>query len=130
MNPQTNNFPIAPNFNLREFQMPETGEVLLNLDLLVQLQALRDLVAQPFTITSGYRTVEHNAAVGGVENSQHLVGEAVDVTVRRESWAQLVQLAADNPALNVFDETDHIHIALIKTRPPEQANCSECGKPL
>lgn len=32
-------------------------------------------------ITSGFRSAELNAAVGGVESSQHLCGEAVDIHV-------------------------------------------------
>ena len=32
-------------------------------------------------ITSGYRTAEHNAAVGGSKSSQHLLGRAADFYV-------------------------------------------------
>ena len=35
------------------------------------------------TITSMYRTVAHNRAVGGVPNSYHLLGRAIDVVRRR-----------------------------------------------
>lgn len=130
MTKQTNDFLIAKNFNLREFQMPESGEVRIAPDLVVHLQALRTLINQPITVTSGYRTEAHNEKVGGVFNSLHVIGEAVDVTVRRESWAQLVELATANAALQVLDERDHIHIELRGTPTSKQANCSECGKPL
>lgn len=35
-------------------------------------------VSDCYFITSGYRNPEHNAAVGGVRNSQHTLGEAID----------------------------------------------------
>lgn len=46
---------------------------------------LRDLAPKflsyslPFVIVSGFRTRKHNDAVGGVSNSQHLEGKAVDL---------------------------------------------------
>lgn len=33
----------------------------------------------PIFVTSAYRTQEHNKEVGGVPNSQHLFGKAVDI---------------------------------------------------
>lgn len=44
------------------------------------LDALRGLMAKPLRITSGYRTPEHNAAVGGAPHSGHVSGEAVDIS--------------------------------------------------
>ena len=44
------------------------------------LQPLRDILCEPITITSGLRTKENNERVGGIENSQHLYGEAADFT--------------------------------------------------
>ena len=32
-----------------------------------------------FTVTSARRTAEQNEAAGGVSNSQHLIGEAIDI---------------------------------------------------
>lgn len=43
------------------------------------LQPLRDRYGEPLTINSGYRSTELNRAVGGVNPSQHLKGEAADV---------------------------------------------------
>ncbi len=42
------------------------------------LQVLRDAVGRPIGITSGYRTVRHNEAVGGAKGSQHLDAAAAD----------------------------------------------------
>lgn len=36
---------------------------------------------RPITVVSGLRCPQHNSAVGGVENSQHMFGEAADVFV-------------------------------------------------
>ena len=42
------------------------------------LQPYRDRRGEPFKITSGYRDPASNAAAGGVPNSQHLSGNALD----------------------------------------------------
>lgn len=46
-----------------------------------ELQIIRDIVKRPIVITSGYRSPEHNAKVGGVANSQHIKGLAVDLKI-------------------------------------------------
>lgn len=49
-------------------------------DLAVQvLQPARNKLGLPIKITSAYRNPARNAAVGGVANSQHVTGEAVDI---------------------------------------------------
>ena len=45
------------------------------------LEPLRDHVGHPITITSGYRSQRLNKAVGGVDNSQHMAGEAADLAI-------------------------------------------------
>jgi uncharacterized protein YcbK (DUF882 family) len=49
--------------------------------LAVQLQALRDYLGKPITITSGYRSKEHNLKIGGALDSYHVRGMAVDIQV-------------------------------------------------
>ncbi len=45
------------------------------------IQPLREIIKVPIFISSGYRSFNVNAAVGGRFNSQHLEGKAVDFTV-------------------------------------------------
>ena len=59
-----------------------TPEVEQNLTALVDniLDPLRLFYGKPININSGYRCPELNKKVGGVWNSQHLTGEAADIT--------------------------------------------------
>ena len=45
------------------------------------VEQLRAHFGKAVTITSGYRTAAHNAAVGGAKSSQHLLGRAADIRV-------------------------------------------------
>ena len=56
--------------------------VALKLQQLIErvLDPLRELWGAPLLITSGYRCTRLNRIVGGAENSQHIVGEAADLT--------------------------------------------------
>jgi len=78
---------LTNNFSLQEFNskcgrdMP--NKVMINIiELAKNLQVLRDAVAKPITITSGYRSPEHNAKVKGAKNSQHIFGTAADIKVQ------------------------------------------------
>jgi len=46
-----------------------------------QLERLRRDLAEPIKITSGWRSKEHNRAIGGAVNSDHMSGLAVDFTI-------------------------------------------------
>ena len=75
----TKNFNLSE-FNKHNFALNET--VLRNIQALANnLQVLRDEVNKPIKITSGYRSPEHNAKVGGVKSSRHITGEAADFKI-------------------------------------------------
>jgi uncharacterized protein YcbK (DUF882 family) len=80
------NTQITKNFKFSEFfcqgQIPPEQYWQNIINVAIELQELRDIVGRPITITSGYRTKEHNAAIGGAVRSQHLLGKAVDIEVR------------------------------------------------
>jgi len=61
------------------------------------------------TITSGVRSPEHNAEVGGVPNSQHLSGTAADVVIAPDQKQQFIN-DAKAQGLQPIDEGDHVHL--------------------
>lgn len=80
---------------------PQTEEVVENLRALCLevLQPLRDHLGKPVVVSSGYRCKDLNKRVGGVENSQHLKGEAADIKVSgREELIDVMRY--------IMDETD------------------------
>ena len=66
------------------------------------------------TITSTFRSVAHNRAVGGVPNSYHLLGRAIDVVRRRGITHHQIEAAlrsAGYSLIESLDEGDHSHFA-------------------
>ncbi len=59
-----------------------TPETAARLEVLAEklLDPVRELWGAPLTVNSGYRCPELNRAVGGAATSQHLLGEAADIT--------------------------------------------------
>lgn len=57
------------------------------------LDALRGLLGHSLRINSGYRTPEHNKAVGGAPRSQHLDGNAFDISTSGWTHEQRRDLA-------------------------------------
>ena len=69
------------NFNRAEFDSPDlpgSGNNM-NPEVLDRLQTARTAAGIAFIVNSGYRTIERNRRVGGVANSPHLGGHAVDI---------------------------------------------------
>lgn len=72
---------LSPSFRVREFGCKGSDVVLLDEELVVLLQCIREHFGKPLHITSGYRTAAHNKSVGGAKSSQHLLGKAADIQV-------------------------------------------------
>lgn len=57
-----------------------TPELRANMEKLLEIiNQVRHEYGKPFFITSGYRTPEHNAAIGGAKNSAHTKCLAIDI---------------------------------------------------
>lgn len=54
------------------------------------LDPLREALGRPIVISSGYRSPAVNKAVGGASSSQHVLGQAADITVPGLTVAQVV----------------------------------------
>lgn len=58
-----------------------SSDILENLKTTAtNLEIVRDILDNPMNISSGYRCIELNTAIGGARNSQHVDGKAVDFT--------------------------------------------------
>ena len=73
---------LSPHFRVQEFRCKDGSDpVFVDTALVELLEQLRAHFGKAVTITSGYRTPAHNAAVGGSKSSQHLLGRAADIQV-------------------------------------------------
>ncbi len=78
---------------------------------------LSGVLGSPVTLTSGYRSPQHNALVGGVPNSAHLTGQAYDFVPKGISTKDAADRLAKSgiPFDQVIDENDHVHISFAPT---------------
>lgn len=72
--------------NIKHFSFDELscrccGIAYMNMEFLLKLDELRGYMDRPLVVTSAFRCVKHNKAVGGVNNSYHKKGRAVDVSL-------------------------------------------------
>ena len=90
---------LSEHFKLSEMLASETAEQhhIPNTPLKRHITALQNLAVRcleptrqhfglPIQITSGYRCPKLNGAVKGASNSQHMEGEAADITIPRRHW--------------------------------------------
>lgn len=81
----------------------------------VNLGAATNLGKRFGTVTSTVRTVKHNRDVGGVANSYHLTGHAIDIARRPGVTHAQIEQAYRNAGYHILeslDEGDHSHLAL------------------
>lgn len=87
--------------------------------LVEMLDKARGIAGIPFKITSGYRTTEHNAQVGGVSDSSHTTGLAVDLLVKDGVSGGKILLALVQAGFTRFGfyKDGHIHVDIDNTKP-------------
>ena len=78
--------------------------------LLREADALRRFFGAPVTVTSGVRCSAHNAAVGGVANSRHLAGKAMDFSAAGKTAPQILEYLAQRPNIRYAYAIDSRHV--------------------
>ena len=88
---------------------------------------LQSAIGGPVTITSGYRTQQHNALVHGVPNSDHLRGQAYDFVPQSMSMADAATRLKQSgvPATKILNEGNHIHVSYPKGDMSQQGEVSD-----
>lgn len=111
-----------------------TKEANKNLRVLCDqvLQPLRDHFG-PIRITSGYRNERLNEAVGGVETSQHVKGEAVDIKPIKASLEDVFlyichNMDIDQVILEKSGDSEWIHISYVGNKNRNMALLYDEGK--
>lgn len=89
---------LSPHFSTSEMQCHDCGECVLDPGLIPALEQLRALGPEPILVDDGYRCPEHNAAVGGVNGSQHTEGKAADIRIEGLNLQQMYDRAKSIPA--------------------------------
>lgn len=92
----------------------------LSEDLCKFLDKAREIACTPFIITSGLRSVEQNQAVGGVPNSSHLKGLAVDIACATsyQRWKIVYGIIMAGVPCFIEIALRHIHVDIDKSIHP------------
>lgn len=128
---------MTENFTLFELTRSETaarmhinnepGTIpLLNLKNLCEniLQPLRKVYGKPIIVNSGFRSAALNAAIGGARNSQHMLGQAADITASHTipksspAAANANGNGSDAASYNYRDENRYLYHLIIALKLP------------
>lgn len=128
----TFNMNLTTHFTLEELTHSDTAKAkgIDNTPALAQIDNLRKLARnvleplrthfnRPIQISSGYRSPELNKIVGGKNNSQHLLGEAADISIPQQNmniakqWLDYIRkyLDFDQLILEHTSTTYWIHVS-------------------
>lgn len=113
---------VSKHFRVREFASKDGADkVLIDDDLVTLLENIREAAGgKVITINSGYRSPEHNKAVGGVPNSQHVKGTAADIAVEDTDPLTVGQIAEHflnkKGGIGVYKSFTHVDTRATRSR--------------
>jgi hypothetical protein len=99
--------------------LPGSGKTNMSEAFIRVLDDVRACAGFPFIITSGYRTEAHNAKVGGVANSSHIKGIAVDIAaVTEDQKRTIAECAIRNGITRIGWGRTFIHLDMDSQKTP------------
>ena len=85
-------YPVSPHIRLKEFQCKDRSDkVLYSTELMSMLEKLRAYGGFTVHINSGYRSPSYNRKIGGASKSQHTLGTAADIVVKKNGKTVLAK---------------------------------------
>lgn len=94
---------------------PQREEIFNNLRTLVYnvLDPARELLGAPIIVNSCYRCPKVNKLVGGVKNSQHMLGEAADIYCKPQYMEKLWNILKHLPhdQLIMYKNKNFYHVS-------------------
>ena len=132
---------LSEHFGVDEFTFSATAQAmgiintpgsleLANLGFLCRevLEPARKIIGEPIHVTSGYRCLALNRAVGGVAQSYHIRGLAADLHIdsadhaSRLAWALEAQPYCDLILVEHAHGTSWLHVQVRKLSPRHRVN--------
>ena len=99
-------------------QLPKKSRRFDYCDLAHSLEDLRELCGnKPIHVISWYRCPEHNKAVGGSENSKHMLGTAADIIVPTMHPYELYKLAHQSnqfDGMGIYPAKGIVHVHIVE----------------
>lgn len=92
---------------------------LLNIQLVQKLDACQSICDTQIIVTSGFRTVEEDLALGTSGNTAHVRGLAVDLRCKTsQDRLNIIRALILYGFTRIGDEATHIHADIDKSLPP------------
>ena len=112
---------IQPHFRVREFKCQDGSDpIIIDPVLAYYLERVREYFGKPVNITSGYRSTEHNRAVGGASRSQHMYGLAADFYINgvapTKIAAYLETLIPNTGGIGIYPKFVHLDVRNKRSR--------------
>lgn len=108
---------ISPHFTYNELKCHGTNccdaTCAMDSNFMMKLESIRKAYGKPMYPTCGFRCNKHNTDVGGVNNSRHTFGCAVDITLKDRDYDKLADIARNYlDEVIIYTDRNFIHLGM------------------